>query len=208
MRLHTAEGLWWLGLLLGLAALTVPVLSITGVRVWWSRRVSGRVRDNIDAADADAVILVGSENNATRGFAKDLHEQLSRSGRYVHSADMNELAEDYPKASLLFVLTSTYGHGDAPASANEFMEKLQQFQRTEELTFAVLGFGDRQFPDYSASSQKMLMRPWRLTGLRGWRTPLLLIENPPINSANGDTVLRKWPAWTSDFLTIQSPESF
>jgi|AntDeeMetagen134_2_1112570.scaffolds.fasta_scaffold00660_4 sulfite reductase (NADPH) flavoprotein alpha-component len=146
MRLHTAEGLWWLGLLLGLAALTVPVLSITGVRVWWSRRVSGRVRDNIDAADADAVILVGSENNATRGFAKDLHEQLSRSGRYVHSADMNELAEDYPKASLLFVLTSTYGHGDAPASANEFMEKLQQFQRTEELTFAVLGFGDRQFP--------------------------------------------------------------
>lgn len=145
MRLHTAEGLWWLGLLLGLAALTVPVLSVTGIRVWWSRRASTGVRDNADASDADTVILVGSENNATRGFAKDLHEQLSHSGRRVHSADMNELAEDYPKASLLFVLTSTYGDGDAPASANKFMHKLQQLRATEELTFAVLGFGDRQF---------------------------------------------------------------
>lgn len=146
--LHTAEGLWWLGLPLGLAALTVPVLSVTGIRVWWSRRSSGAIQDNGDAADADAVILVGSETNATRGFAKNLHEQLSRSGRCVHSADMNESAEDYPKASLLFVLTSTYGDGGAPASANEFMEKLRTFRAADELAFAVLGFGDRQFPRF------------------------------------------------------------
>ncbi|NWO04522.1 MAG: PepSY domain-containing protein [Alteromonadaceae bacterium] len=148
MRLHTGEGLWWLGLLLGLAALTVPVLSVTGIRVWWSRKASSGVRGNASATDADAVILIGSENNATRGFAKDLHVQLSRAGRCVHSADMNELAEEYPKASLLFVLASTYGDGAAPASANRFVEKLRYFRNTGGLKFAVLGFGDRQFPRF------------------------------------------------------------
>ncbi len=148
VRLHTGEGLWWLGLLLGLAALTVPVLSVTGVRVWWSRRASSGVRGNVSTTDADAVILVGSENNATRGFAKELHAQLSRAGRCVHSADMNELAEEYPKASLLFVLTSTYGDGAAPASANRFVERLRHFRNTDGLKFAVLGFGDRQFPRF------------------------------------------------------------
>jgi len=148
VRLHTGEGLWWLGLLLGLAALTVPVLSLTGIRVWWSRRATGEVPDNVSPTDADTVILIGSEGNSTRGFAGDLHAQLSRSGRCVHSADMNALAEEYPKASLLFVLTSTYGDGAAPASANRFMEKLAHFRCSANLQFAVLGFGDRQFPRF------------------------------------------------------------
>lgn len=40
ISLHTGEGLWWLGLILGVAALTVPVLSVTGITVWWQRRQS------------------------------------------------------------------------------------------------------------------------------------------------------------------------
>ncbi|MEK7328844.1 MAG: PepSY domain-containing protein, partial [Chloroflexota bacterium] len=36
--LHTGQGLWWLGLLLGLGALTVPVLSVTGTLIWLKRR--------------------------------------------------------------------------------------------------------------------------------------------------------------------------
>jgi sulfite reductase (NADPH) flavoprotein alpha-component len=124
------------------------VLSITGIRVWWSRRASGDVPDNVSPADADTVILIGSEGNSTRGFARDLQAQLSRAGRCVHSADMNELAEAYPKASLLFVLTSTYGDGAAPASANRFMERLAHFSCSGNLKFAVLGFGDRQFPRF------------------------------------------------------------
>ena len=36
--LHTGEGLWWLGLALGLAALTVPLMTATGIVIWWKRR--------------------------------------------------------------------------------------------------------------------------------------------------------------------------
>lgn len=149
MRLHTGEGLWWLALILGVSALSVPVLSISGTRLWWSRRqASIRLVNNADTDTADTIILVGSESNATWGFAKAFQQQLITAGRQVLAVDMNQLAEHYPKATRLFVLTSTYGDGDAPASANLFMEKLTQFQKTDQLSFAVLGFGDHQYSKF------------------------------------------------------------
>lgn len=147
--LHTGEGLWWLALLLGLAALAVPVLALTGVQTWWQRRSSalGRI-ESVNRADADTIILVGSEGNSTWGFAQDLHSQLNLAGKQVHCAAMNDLAQHYPQASTLFILTSTYGDGDAPASASQFMSLLKNFQADNRLKVAVLGFGDQQFPKF------------------------------------------------------------
>jgi sulfite reductase (NADPH) flavoprotein alpha-component len=149
VSLHTGEGLWWLGLILAVAALTVPVLSVTGITIWWQRRLSsGKLPDNADADQADTVILVGSEGNTTLGFARELHASLNKGGFRVHCSEMNALADSYPKASMLFVLTSTYGDGDAPASARNFMARLGNFCPGKRLKFAVLGFGDRQFPNF------------------------------------------------------------
>ncbi|WP_417548112.1 PepSY domain-containing protein [Marinobacter segnicrescens] len=149
VSLHTGEGLWWLGLFLGAAALIVPVLSVTGITIWWQRRrSSGKLPDNIGAARADTVILVGSEGNTTWGFARELHASLGKVGFKVHCSEMDALAEHYPQASRLFVLTSTYGDGDAPASARRFMARLDNFRPGKALTYAVLGFGDRQFPNF------------------------------------------------------------
>tara|TARA_R110002167_G_scaffold251401_4_gene457602 strand:- start:525 stop:779 length:255 start_codon:yes stop_codon:yes gene_type:complete len=76
------EGLWWLGLMLRAAALTVPVLSFSGTRLWWMRRrVSGPELNNVPITAADTVILVGSENNTTWGFARELHGQMTVAGR-------------------------------------------------------------------------------------------------------------------------------
>ncbi|WP_028670987.1 PepSY domain-containing protein [Saccharospirillum impatiens] len=149
VSLHTGEGLWWFGLILGTASLSVPVLSVSGARIWWARRRStGLVLNNADIATADTVILVGSEHNTTHGFARILHEQMVAAGRRVLTVDMNDLARAYPSASMMFVLTSTYGDGGPPASANLFMQRLSHFHATEGLSFAVLGFGDRQFANY------------------------------------------------------------
>ncbi|MEJ2442682.1 MAG: PepSY domain-containing protein [Exilibacterium sp.] len=149
IRLHTGEGLWYLGLLLGMAALTVPVLSFTGLRIWWQRRLSVvRPLESASIEVAEVVILVGSEGNTTWGFAGDLQSELNQAGKKVHCASMNDLAEHYPRASVLFVLTSTYGDGDAPSSANQFMTRLERFQKHDGLKFVVLGFGDQQFPKF------------------------------------------------------------
>ena len=148
-QLHTGEGLWWLGLLLGVCALSVPVLSATGALTWWDRRQSmPRIVDNSTAHAADTVILVGSENNSTWGFANTLHEALHKTGLRVHTAAMNQLATEYPQAERFFILTATYGDGDAPSSANQFLARLGQFKSPSKAAFAVLGFGDRQFPQF------------------------------------------------------------
>ncbi len=148
-QLHTGEGLWWLGLFLGLSVLSVPLMGATGVTMWWQRRRSmPRIADNSGPQSADTIILVGSENNSTWGFAKALHDALRQAGQRVHTAPMNQLATEYRQARHLFILTATYGDGDAPSSASRFLERLDGFTDSHGPSFAVLGFGDRQFPKF------------------------------------------------------------
>lgn len=147
--LHTGEGLWWLGLLLGLSALAVPLMAWTGIQIWWSRKQSATtINHNSAARLADTIILVGSESNSTWGFAKTLHDALHRLGFQVHTAPMNQIGHHYPQAKRMFMLTATYGDGDAPASANHFLTRLAKMTKTSDVPVAVLGFGDRQFPEF------------------------------------------------------------
>lgn len=147
--LHTGEGLWWLALLLGLAALSVPLLAVTGLQIFRKRQRSIiAIKNNVTANSAEILILVGSEANSTWGFAKTLHDALSLSGYRVHSNSMNKMASAYPKAKQLFILTSTYGDGGAPASAKLFMNKIKLFVNNPNFQFCVLGFGDRKFQSY------------------------------------------------------------
>ena len=148
-QLHTGEGLWWLGLMLGLCALCAPWLALSGATVWWQRqRAKPRFAGNSAAQAAQTVILVGSENNSTWGFARVLHDALRKAGQKVHTAPMNQLASRYSAASKLFLLTATYGDGGAPASASQFLALLERAPANPATHFAVLGFGDRQFPKF------------------------------------------------------------
>lgn len=147
--LHTGEGLWWLAILLGLSALSVSVMVPTGIDIWWKRRRGlPKLADNHGPDAADTVILVGSESNTTWGFAKTLHDTLTSAGHRVHTAPMNHLATQYLKAEWMFILTATYGDGGPPASGNQFLSKLGKFNSVPQCRFAVLGFGDSQFPHF------------------------------------------------------------
>lgn len=147
--LHTGQGIAWLGLVLGLAALAVPVMSVSGALIWWSRRHNQpRLKHNVAGGAADTIILVGSEGNSTWGFATVLHDALTLAGHRVHTAPMNSLARHYGKARSMFVLTATYGDGAAPQSASRFLSRLERFKPRPDLAFAVLGFGDRSFAHF------------------------------------------------------------
>ncbi len=145
--LHTGRGAWALGLLLGLSAAAVPVFGVTGVVMWWRRRASRpAIVGNVAARAADTIVLVGSEGNATWGFAATLHAALSAAGHRVHTAAMNDLAPVHMNADRLLILTSTYGDGAAPASAKSFLSRLETLDGRASV--AVLGFGDRTFPHF------------------------------------------------------------
>ncbi|WP_256822838.1 MULTISPECIES: PepSY domain-containing protein [unclassified Pseudomonas] len=171
-QLHTGEGLWWLGLILGVSALSVPLMSVTGILLWWRRRKAApKIRHNSPAHAADSVILVGSETNSTWGFANTLHAALHRAGHQVHSAAMNDWKGEYRAAQRLFILTATHGDGDAPASAAQFLARLQQVGLKPGLPFAVLGFGDRQFPRFCQYAHQVQDAMVQAGG-----TPLLELE--------------------------------
>lgn len=166
--LHTGQGLWWLALVLGLAALSVPVFTVTGALIWWKRRSAmPSIAHNAGPQAADTVILVGSEGNSTWGFARTLHNAFTQAGHHVHTAPMNQLAPAYQNAKRMFILTATYGDGAAPASANQFLSRLAAIEAVPGFSVAVLGFGDRQFPrfcQYARDVEEAL-------ALKGW--PLL-----------------------------------
>nr|WP_319389160.1 PepSY domain-containing protein [uncultured Cohaesibacter sp.] len=152
--LHTGEGLAPLALLLGVASLGVPLMGVTGGLIWWRKRQSKiKIAGNAKTRDADAVILVGSEGNSTWGFARSLHDGLVKAGLRVHTSEMNAFAGDYPQARMMFVLTATYGDGEAPRSAKGFLAKLGKYAGAQKIPVAVLGFGDRQFPNYCQYAQ-------------------------------------------------------
>ena len=145
-KLHTGQGLWMVGLVLGLSALSVPLLSATGTAIWWARRrAMPRLRHNARASVADLVILVGSEGGTTWGYAAAVSDALHKHGLKVHVADMNDLGA-YPQAGGLIVMTSTYGDGVAPANATRFLDRLAQSESP--LPVAILAFGDRMFASF------------------------------------------------------------
>lgn len=171
-RMHTGRGLWWVGVLLGLSALGVPILGVSGAALWWKRRrAHAPIAANVPARTADTVILVGSEGGSTWGFARTLHAALTANGHKVHTVAMDRVARTYPAAQRMFLLAATHGDGTAPASAGAFLERLDGIGAPPPFPFAVLGFGDRQFPQFCRFARDVDVA---LTQ-RGW-TSLLPLE--------------------------------
>ncbi len=168
--LHTGQGAAVLGLLLGLMALTLPVLAVTGGVIWfvgWCRRP--KLKGNSPAAQAETVVLVGSEGGSTWGFAATLATALREAGQSVHVAPMAGFSPArYRRVQRLLILASTYGEGDVPASAKGFLERVQSLEASPDVPLAVLGFGDRSFPEFCAFAANVD----KTLQARGWKSLL------------------------------------
>lgn len=153
--LHTGRGAAVLGLILGLMALSVPVLGVTGVLVWLTgRRGRPRLSGMSPASQAGTVVLVGSEGGSTWGFAATLANDLRAAGLTVHVAPMKDFDPGlFRRAERFLILASTYGEGSAPGSAEGFLDRLNGRMKIPAAPFAVLGFGDRSFPAYCAYAE-------------------------------------------------------
>lgn len=165
--LHTGQGAAVLGLVLGLMALGVPVMAVTGLALWLAgARLRPRIRGNASAGRAGTILLVGSEGGSTWGFAATLHAALSKAGQTVHVAPMSAFDPlRYGQARQILILAATYGDGDAPASAKGFLDRMAALRAAPDIPMAVLGFGDRSFPGYCAYAQAVAKAAERL----GWK---------------------------------------
>ena len=155
--LHSGDGAALWSLILGLAALTVPVLSVTGALIWRrSRQSRPHLRGMAAASAADTVILVGSEGGSTWGFAAALAHALQHHGQGVHLNALSSFAPlSYKRAERIVMLTATWGDGDAPTSARSALERVAKSAPLAGVPLVVLGFGDRSFPRFCAYAETL-----------------------------------------------------
>ncbi|WP_321344600.1 PepSY domain-containing protein [Breoghania sp.] len=174
--LHTGKGAAIVGLFLGLAALSVPLMSLTGVMLQAGRLVWPTGRKKIAAQEARTVILVGSEGGTTYAFANRLARALSAAGSPAHVGDMKDFEPArYRQAERILLLAATSGDGDCPASAKGFLTRLAALDDAPTAPVAVLGFGDSSFENYCAYAEAVA----DAACLANWveLMPLQLIDN-------------------------------
>ncbi len=164
--LHTGQGMAWLGLILGVSALGVPVLGWTGTAMWLRGRKGPKIA-SVAEADADTIVLVGSEGGTTWGFAATLQTALMQHNLKTYVGPMNTFdPARWPHAKRLILLAATYGDGAAPSTASGFAEKFSQSPARSDMQLAILGFGDRSFAHYCGFASELTERAEK----SGWKT--------------------------------------
>lgn len=154
VTLHTGHAAWPWAVVLGLVGASVLLFWLSGLVIWWqARRQAPRITGNTPLAQADMLIFVASEGGSTWGFAQTLQDALSCGGHRVHTTAL----ENFSTAAAtrqVFVLAATYGEGQAPAHASHALAHIAKLKAST-VPVAVLGFGDRQFPDFCAFAKAL-----------------------------------------------------
>lgn len=145
-NLHTGKGNLIWSIILFLASSSILFFTYTGIKLTLKRK-KGKWKNTISKSKATHVILVGSENGSTSFFAKTFFHCLKLAGHPVYIAEMNKY-EAFPEMLYLFVMTSTFGNGEAPKNANLFLDLFSQVKQKKAFHAAILGFGSKSYPNF------------------------------------------------------------
>ncbi len=96
-------------------------------------------------------ILWGSQSGNATGLAETIGQHLEEAGLEVEVVSMGERdPEEIHSIKNLLIITSTYGDGEPPDNASEWMSYLKfgEVEPLEGLNYAVLGLGDPYYPHF------------------------------------------------------------
>lgn len=170
LDLHTGRGSAIWSIVLGIASANILFFIYSGFAIAWKRRAN-RTKNSYKADDANIILLVGSENGSTFGFARALHEQLLKAGQKSYLTELNQYAV-FPQAAHIVVFSATYGLGDPPTNALKFTTLLKKHPQQQTLQYSVLGFGSHAYPDFC----KFAFEVNQLLSTQEWATPLIDIH--------------------------------
>jgi sulfite reductase (NADPH) flavoprotein alpha-component len=96
-------------------------------------------------------IVFGTQTGNAQNLAHLIGENLLNSGIENKVFDMSEISpEDIHQMDSLLVVTSTYGDGEAPDNASEWLSylKFNEDLDLSHLKFSVIGLGDSYYPHF------------------------------------------------------------
>lgn len=146
--LHTGRGsiLWSLVLLITCFAILFFIFS--GFKIALNRRKkNSTIKNNFKKDNAEFVILVGSETGNTFNIANSFYKALLEANKTVFIDSLNNYTS-YKKVKYLIIFTATYGDGEAPTNASKFLNLIHKNQQTNNLQYAVIGFGSLAYKAY------------------------------------------------------------
>jgi sulfite reductase (NADPH) flavoprotein alpha-component len=113
-----------------------------------------RVSNKADAKEAEIVVLLGSESGTTRDYANLILAQFSAAGKKVFLTSVNSF-KPYPAAQHMVFVTATYGDGDAPATASNYLHVLEKFEDNKSIPYSILGFGSKNYEQFCGFAFKL-----------------------------------------------------
>ncbi|EPJ49677.1 MAG: hypothetical protein OFPI_23510 [Osedax symbiont Rs2] len=95
------------------------------------------------------IVSYGSQSGNSQRLAQSLTETAFSTTLHLELVALNHLdPHTIDDDDLLLVITSTFGDGEPPANADDFIEQLQRSQTLSHFKYAVFGLGDVAYPHF------------------------------------------------------------
>ena len=160
-NLHTGKGNLLLSIILLVSSISILFFILTGFKIS-TKSILRKLNIKYLSSEKDSkyIILVGSEKGNTFEFAKFLSTQILSFGEKVIIKPLNSY-KIYNQAETLIILTSTYGEGDPPSNANDFVSRFKKFNQPNKIKYSIIGFGSLKYPKFCAFATKIdrMIRP-------------------------------------------------
>ena len=160
-NLHTGKGNLLLSIILLVSSISILFFIFTGFKISTKSTLKNlKIKYLSSEKDSKYIILVGSEKGNTFEFAKFLSTQILSFGEKVIIKPLNSY-KIYNQAETLIILTSTYGEGDPPSNANDFVSRFKKFNQPYKIMYSIIGFGSLKYPKFCAFATKIdrMIRP-------------------------------------------------
>lgn len=144
-RLHTGTGSILWSVMLLLSSLGILYFIYSGFNISF-QRMKTNIQNQFTAQNAEVVLLFGTENGATKQKTKQLLKALLKKDIRAYATDLNHY-QHYPKAKHIAILTSTYGVGEPPSNASQFLKKWKESPNLD-AHISVVGFGSLAYEKY------------------------------------------------------------
>jgi len=145
--LHTGQGSIFWSVILALTCLATLFFIYSGFFMTF-QRIKGNVKNKYKKDDCEYIILVGSENGNTKNFAKMLYKAILNENKKVFVTNLNAYTS-FKSIQHLIVLTATYGDGEAPSNASNFLRLIANSSlNSNPFNFSVVAFGSLSYPKF------------------------------------------------------------